>query len=487
MIDGNRYPCGRQPLRPLQSRLNRSSLLAGAVMVFCLCLCIVVPVRAQDEDGNPAEDAVALFQKGQDAHEKGQLKEAIEFYDKAIAAVAEFPEAEFQKGNAWLSLGKRDDAEKAFRKALEHRPEWTLALANLGSLLVGKGAFAEAEPYLKKAILLDSQNALAYSALTELRLRTKSTTDELKDLLSRLTALTERAKPTAGAWAARAALEVALGEKSASRASFNRALELDPKNQFALISKASAMLDEGDTAGAESVIGSIGPSSSDNVTMLRARLLFETGKTDDAINLLKDIGNPSPDIVALREKLLVSKSDNVADLEKQLEKKADDAFILGKLCSLYRAAAPAKALSYCRRAAGADPQNLNHAIGFGAALVQAKMYTEAVELFRKLQALSPENMTIRANIATALFQLKRYPEAKEEYQWITQRQPASAIAFYFLGITHDQLMEYADAMANYQLFLRYADAEKNKLEIEKVNLRLPTLQKQIKDKKGKRS
>jgi hypothetical protein len=43
-----------------------------------------------------------------------------------------------------------------------------------------------------------------------------------------------------------------------------------------------------------------------------------------------------------------------------------------------------------------------------------------------------------------------------------------------------------DAMANYQLFLKYADAEKNKLEIEKVNLRLPSLQKQIKEKKGKK-
>jgi hypothetical protein len=57
-----------------------------------------------------------------------------------------------------------------------------------------------------------------------------------------------------------------------------------------------------------------------------------------------------------------------------------------------------------------------------------------------------------------------------------------AIVHYFLGITHDQLNEYLDAMANYQQFLRLADAAQNKLEIEKVNLRLPILQKQIKVK-----
>lgn len=466
-------------------RLSQN-LLSVAFAATALLFAVSVTV-AQDEEPTPAVDAVALFQKGQDAHEKGQLKEAIELYDKAIAAVAEFPEAEFQRGSALLSLGKRDEAEKAFRKAIETRPEWTLALANLGSLLVGKGAYPEAEKYLKKAISLDGQNTLAYSALTELRLRTKASSEELKDLLARLTSLTERAKPTASAWAARAALEVAVGEKAAARSSFSKALELDPKNQFALLSKASAMLDEGDTAGAEVIIRSLEVSDSATAQLLRARLLYANGKVDDAISLLDSIQNPSSDLVALRDKLILSKSENAAELEKRLQTNPSDAFVLGKLCSVYRASEPAKALSYCRKASEAEPDNISHAIGFGAALVQGKLYVEAVDILRKLQKISPENLTIRANVAIALFQLKRYPEAKAEYQWIAEKQPSSAVTYYFLGITHDQLMEYPDAMANYQLFLKYADADKNKLEIEKVNLRLPTLLKQIKEKKGKRT
>ena len=66
-------------------------------------------------------------------------------------------------------------------------------------------------------------------------------------------------------------------------------------------------------------------------------------------------------------------------------------------------------------------------------------------------------------------------------------QPTSAAAFYFLAIIHDQLNEYLDAMANYQQYLKLADPGSNKLEIEKVNLRLPGLQKQIKDGKGKKT
>ena len=77
----------------------------------------------------------------------------------------------------------RKRPKKAFGAALELRPEWTLALASLGSVLVGKGQFAEAEKLLTKAVALDDANTLAYSALTELRLRTNAKPDVLRELL----------------------------------------------------------------------------------------------------------------------------------------------------------------------------------------------------------------------------------------------------------------------------------------------------------------
>ena len=48
----------------------------------------------------------------------------------------------------------------------------------------------------------------------------------------------------------------------------------------------------------------------------------------------------------------------------------------------------------------------------------------------------------------------------------------------------DQLMEALDA---YETFLAHADARTNQLEIEKVNLRLPSLRKQIKLGQGAKS
>ena len=269
--------------------------------------------------------------------------------------------------------------------------------------------------------------------------------------------MTSKAKPTASIWAARGALENAVGDQKAARTSFDRALEIEPKNQFALAAKANAALDEGDTAAAESAVKKLEAVSagSINVKVIRARLLFSAGKPDEAVALLDSIKDAPADVAALRDKIVLGSSENAGELEKQLEKNAADPFILGRLCSILRASDPAKALDYCRRAHDADPSNINPAIGYGAALIQAGMYADAVNLLRKLETISPENVTIRANLATALFQLKRYPEAKLEYQWITQKQPLSPIAFYFLAITHDHLAEYLDAITNYQQFLTY--------------------------------
>jgi tetratricopeptide (TPR) repeat protein len=192
-------------------------------------------------------------------------------------------------------------------------------------------------------------------------------------------------------------------------------------------------------------------------------------------------------VCELKAKIRSAATSDIPVLEKQLETDPKDAAVLGRLCSLLRVDDPARALEFCRRASEAEPENVMHAIGYGAALVQAKRYAEAIGLFDKLLKFEPANATLHANRATALFQLKRFAEAKSEYRWLIQNQPNSPIAYYFLAITHDQLREYIDALANYQQFLKMADPNSSKLEIEKVNLRLPALEELVKDKSKKRS
>lgn len=441
---------------------------------------------AQDDDDDKSSEAIALFNKGQDAHEKGDLPAALKFYDEALKLAPEFPEVEFQRGNALVALGKPDEAEKAFRRAVELREDWTLPMVNLGGLLIDNGKHAEAEKILNKAVELDANNFPAYVALTELRLKTNAAPAVLKELLIKLQSLTSKANPTASLWAARGALEAALNDRDSAKKSLTVALSVEPKNSFALTKRAEISLSESDftrALGDAKSLLEISPNSV-NAKVLLARVYAESGSASEALKILDALDAANPNVAALRNSINSSSSVNTADLEKQLETDQKNAVVLGRLCVLMRTENPTKALDYCRRAAEAEPNNINHAVGFGAALVQAKQFDNAVAVFKKILQIAPDNSTAHANLATALFELKRFAESKTEYQWLTEKQPKLAIAFYFLAIAHDNLGEYIDAMANYQQFLKIADLNENKLEIEKVNLRLPILQKQI--KKGKK-
>ncbi len=433
------------------SRILRLNLLA-----FLLTLSFPLFVAAQSDDETP--DPVAAFNNAQDLHEKGNLAGAIDLYKKALKIEPNFPEAEYQCGIAYLALDKRDEAEKSFRKAVELRPEWTLAMTSLGSLLVQNDKFTEADRILSKALELDPQNSPALAAMSDLRLKTKASPAVLNDLLAKVASLTLKANPTASIWIARSTLENALGKRDAARGSITNALVIDPKNRSALLLMADMALEDGDVLKAKEAAKLLQTiaSDSDSLKLLNTNILLADGGSEESV----------------RE-----------GLERQLENDPKNTAILSRLCYAFRLADPQKALGFCRRASEAHPTNINYAVGFGAALVQAKQFAAAVDTLRRLIEIAPNNATAHANLATALFELKRYAEAKAEFEWLTTKQPNLAVAYFFLAIVHDNLGEYADAMANYQQFLRIADPATNKPEIDKVNLRLPALQQKIKRKK----
>lgn len=454
---------------------------------FAVCLCFSIPSLAQDEGGDDVALAIASFNKGQEFHEKRDLDAAVKAYTEAIKLIPEFPEAEFQLAIAYKQLRKDDLAERSFRRAVELREDWSLALAGLGAFLVDKDKLAEAEPLLKKAIEIDEQNFPAFSALAELKIRANAPVTELSELLAKITALSSKAKPPVSIWTARGSLERAVGDTKSAKQSFARALEAEPANLFSMTELILIAIAEGDATTASELIKQLETKSPGDkrIIILKARSLLADGKNAEADTLLASITVPDAEVKELRTKIAAVSSTDKTALEKQASEDPKNVMAFSRLCLLYRVDEPMRALAYCRRASELDPENINHAVGYGAALVQAKEYPAAVLLLKKLLTIAPDNSTIRANLATALFQSKRYSEAKPEYQWLAEKQPNLAVTFYFLGIVHDHLQEYLDAAANYQQFIKIADAKINQLEIEKVNLRMPILMKQIKDKKGK--
>src|SRR4051812_7103255 len=202
-------------------RLNFFSAIS---LLMSVLLFSAFTVLAQNEMPASTDDPVQFFEKGQDEHAKGNFQNAIDFYDQALKVLPEFAEAEYQKGNAYLSLGKKTEAESAFRRAVGLRGEWTLALTALGTLLERRGEYVEAEKLLTKAIALDDSNFPAYSGLIELRLKTGATGENLKPLLEKLRVFSSKENAAAPVFAAQATLENALGDPSAAKRSIGRAL-----------------------------------------------------------------------------------------------------------------------------------------------------------------------------------------------------------------------------------------------------------------------
>src|SRR5882762_4089709 len=100
--------------------------------VFALTLvlaCCSFAAAQTDDFASGEGDPIKLFDRGQDAHAKGDYKLALEFYEEAIKLKPEFPEAELQRGQALVSLNRGKEAERAFRRAIELRPTWVLPYA----------------------------------------------------------------------------------------------------------------------------------------------------------------------------------------------------------------------------------------------------------------------------------------------------------------------------------------------------------------------
>lgn len=463
--------------------------LIGAAVLFLL-LGGGAPVRAQDSS-SVEDDPVKLFERGQDAHAKGDLKTAIEYYDAAIRLKPEFPEAEFQRALALFSSNQKDEALKGFHRAVDLRPDWAFAYARFGSLLSYANDDKNGEPILRKAIDLDRQNVEALVALADLRFRAGDTNEALT--LSR-TATSSRTA-TASTWRKRSFLELKAGDKVAALASLDRALTIDPNDLDARYDRAKLRLENGDKTGALDdirVLEKAGHGTELAAALELAQFYDRAGQRDEALRILDGLSEKdkkTPGVVALRTEIAGgdgSSPEQRAALEQMLERDPKNAALLAKLGAAYRRVDPTKSQDYYHRALQIEPANTRYATGYAAALIQGRRFAEAVPILRAVIARNADEYPAHANLALALFELKDFPSAIREYEWIAGARPELAATYFFLGVAHDNLQQYPEALDAYEKFLARADATANNLEIDKVNLRLPVLREQIKRGQGKR-
>jgi tetratricopeptide (TPR) repeat protein len=466
-----------------------SSFLISAMVLMCAFPSVTF-AQADDAFGD-SPDPVKLFERGQNAHARGDLAKALELYESALKVRPEFPEAEFQRANVLVSLGRQSDAESGFRRTIELKKDWSLPYSALGSLLVGLNRDSEAESFLREALKLDSHSNLALRMLADIRLRAGDAKEALR--LTQL-ATTDQDAPVV-TWFLRAVAERKTNDNQAALKSLDHVLEVEPHNLSALMERAEIRIGVGDKEHAiEDLKAAEKLIKEDKGASSRLSLAYEeAGKPDEAQRIAQAAGliktrQTSADgaikVIGTPEEIEAANSDDPAISRKALEtllgKNPSNAMLMARLGASYRTSDASRSLDFFRRALEIEPQSVDYATGYSSALVQARRFADAVSVLRKVISAAPQNYVAHANLATALYSLKQYSQALQEYEWLVKTKPDLTIGHYFIATTHDYLGEYEQALPAYELFLSRADPTTNQLEIEKVNLRLPILRRQIK-------
>lgn len=475
------------------SSWNKVLAIASCILLLALSSATPVTAQAVETFGDDATDPIRLFERGQSAHARGELEKALGFYEQALKVRPEFPEAQFQRGNALASLGRLTEAEAALRAAISLKKNWSLPYSALGALLMRGERDTEAEQLFRQALTIDKQDGIALRMLADIRLRAGDPVEAL-DLSQRATAISEA---PASAWVGLALAQKVNGDKAGAKATLDRVLADEPQNVAARLERADLLTDEKrfDAAIADlTEAAKVKPGDKAIATRL-ADTYQKAGKPEEALAVANAAGlkvqpSNSDGVIGTPEEIEAANNEDPATarkaLEKLLEKNPRNAMLLARLGASYRTDNPARSLEYYRQAAELKPDSPEYALGYAAALVQARHFADAVRILRHVVRVDPENYRARANLATALYESKRYSEALPEYKWIVAAKPEMGVVHYFIATAHDYLGEYVEALAAYEKFLAVADAKANQLEIDKVKLRLPTLRRQIQLGEGKK-
>ncbi|MFN7949976.1 MAG: tetratricopeptide repeat protein [Blastocatellia bacterium] len=450
------------------------------------------------------QQAAALFEQGQTAHQAGKLEEAVRLYSEALQKDSSLWQAEYQRASAYLALNRLAEAHASITHVIaqlseiEDSPELRAVSARaqvtLGEILIADNKPSEAEAAFKRALELQPAAPRAHAGLAQaLFARGQSAA-----------ALTEARAAIAGG-DDRAAAYVLIGavlvtEKKYDEAlpGLTEALKREPQNAAALRFRAEIFIARKDLPRAIADLQASLAAERNTTTMLRlADLYAQSGKTDEAVRLAKQILESEPENTSARNLIAAATIESantgeaIAQLEKMIQAEPNRADLRAQVAEKYLATQPEKSLEQYTAAAKLDPKNPNHQIGTASALVRLRRFQEAVTVLRSLsgQSLKPEQAYVaHTNLATALFEMKDYPNAAREFLWILDNQrdqKKTAITLYLLGICFDRLGDYVQALKAYEQFLQIAPPE-NQLEADKVKLRLEPLKRQIARSGGKK-
>src|ERR1041384_1406521 len=230
-------------------------------------------------------------------------------------------------------------------------------------------------------------------------------------------------------------------------ASLSPCLNKDPKDLGALYDRAKIRLNGNDRDGAIADLRALeqaGFAKNISEAFEFAQMYSRAGNREDALRVLDALpekDRSTSEVIALRAEIAGgdgSSADERAAMEEMLGRDPQNASLLARLGSAYRRVDPLKSQDYYYRALQIEPKNTRYAIGYAAALVQARHFPEAETVLRRVLAVTSDDYTAHANLALALYEMKRFAEAIPEYEWLIKAKPEIAATYFFIARSEER-------------------------------------------------
>lgn len=433
--------------------------------------------ETQDE----SEKALVLYQEAETAYEKGDLPKAITLYKQVIKILPDSFEPKYQCANALLTLEKEESLSEAvllLKEVTTLKPDFARGFASLGNALARLNEFEMAETSLRQALNLDSKlpirGLLAEMLFT--RQAYKEAEAELKIALS-------QGKQDPQNYLLLAICQQEQGQIESAINSYTKAIELKPRDIEILYRRGRLYLQQNKYANAIADLKPAFELSQNNaaIGILLIDSYRQSGEKKVALSLAQSlIDKAPPETQAQLTEMLAQLGANdgaIAQLENLLQSDTKNIKYLTRLGELYLDINPSKSAEHWQNAVSITP-SVENQIGLASALLKAQKYAASIEQFKAALSKNPNSYEAHAGLALALFKLDQFAPSAQEFIWIIKAKPENSISYYFLGICFDRLGDFRQALSVYEIFLKKADPKLRQLEIEKVNLRLPSLKRQ---------
>ena len=232
-----------------------------------------------------AADSDALLLNGQLLNSRGKKDEALAQFVKAAAADPNSAQAQFALGRSYAARGDADQARQAFAEVLRLNPRAAAAQVELARLDLASGRVSASVQAARDAVRTEPGNLDAQLALAGSLLASKDVAGAFKVVQP----LVARYPNLPAVHAQLGFVQSAAGDRVAARASFDRALQLNPKSRQAIGGLVALEVASGKTAEAKARLTSaLAASAADaELWMMAARAYGAMKDLDSAEQALK--------------------------------------------------------------------------------------------------------------------------------------------------------------------------------------------------------